>query len=88
MKLIAGFLISFLAGLMTWRRLQGGASSPLRLFSGAVLMTAALMLLTLLMPTSLASTVQEILGWCLAGSVAAVFLASVIGVLENLLDEA
>ena len=47
---------------------------------------AGFFLLSLLLPDDMAMVVQDIVGWCVAGTVAALALVATAKVLEGLLD--
>ncbi|RYX91978.1 MAG: hypothetical protein EOO28_23895 [Comamonadaceae bacterium] len=61
--------------------------SPFGVLVAASVAVFLFLLVSWLLPTSLAGRVQAVLGWLLAASVAALALASVLGALEKMLDQ-
>jgi hypothetical protein len=55
-------------------------------FVWASAIAASLLAVSALLPAHLIQPVQDLLGWCLAGAVAALSLSAVIRALEGLLD--
>lgn len=88
MKIAAGLLLSTVAGMLTWWRLKNrsGPSDLFQFFAWTAMAMAALMLCSLLLPEPFAQPAQEVLGWCLAGSMAAISLGAALRALEGLLE--
>ena len=88
MKIAGGLLIGMAAGLLALRAAQGNGrdSAYVPALAGAVALAAALFAISFLMPDGLEQAAQELIGWCLAGSVAALGLLASVKGLEGLLD--
>lgn len=88
MKFAAGLLLSTATGLWTWWRIKDPArpSDLLQFFLTTSLAMLGLLLMTLLLPEPFAAPAQEVLGWCLAGPVAALSFGAALRALEGLLD--
>lgn len=88
MKIAAGLLLTTAAGLLTWWKAKnrGGPSDLFQFFAWTAVFMAALMLCSLLLPQTFAQPAQEVLGWCLAGSTAAIGLGAALRALEGLLE--
>ena len=88
MKIAGGLLIGMAAGLLALRAAQGNGrnSAYVPALVGAVAIAGALFAISFLMPDGLEQAAQELIGWCLAGSVAALGLLASVKGLEGLLD--
>jgi uncharacterized membrane protein YadS len=88
MKIAGGLLIGMAAGLLALRavRSNGRDSAYVPALAGAFAIAGALFAISFLMPDGLEQATQELIGWCLAGSVAALGLLASVKGLEGLLD--
>ncbi|MBK5206473.1 MAG: hypothetical protein JJD98_14030 [Polaromonas sp.] len=88
MKFGGGLLTRVNEGLLTaWKAHAGYKHTNLfPIFLTVLLGAAGLFLFSLLLPDNLTQVVQVFIGWCMAGSVAALALLATVKVLEDLLD--
>lgn len=88
MKSMGGLLTGVTAGLLTAWKVDANHrhTDLLTIFLTLLGWAAGLFLLSLLLPDNLAQVAQEFIGWCLAGTVAALALLATVKILEGLLD--
>ena len=88
MKQMGGLLTGMAAGLLTVWRIHASPRGIdlVHAFLTALVCAAGLFLFSMLLPDNLADVLQEFMGWCLAGTVAALALLACVKGLEGLLD--
>ena len=88
MKSGAGLLNSLAARVLTVWRIHANPKHTdfLHIFLTVLVCATGLFLLSLLLPDDLAEVTQEVIGWCLAGTVATLALLASVKMLEGLLD--
>ncbi|MEP6771104.1 MAG: hypothetical protein ABI893_04865 [Polaromonas sp.] len=88
MKLMGGLLAGMAAGLLTAWRIHASPRDIdlVHAFLTTLVCAAGLFLFSMLLPDNLADALQELMGWCLAGTAGALALLACVKGLEGLLD--
>ena len=88
MKLAVGLLLSTATALLNWSQLKtrGARSDLFQFFAWTGAAITMMFAGSLLLPDLFAQPAQEILGWCLAGSIAALALGAALRALDGLLE--